>query len=118
MIDITQAAAKEIKRLQLSRQQLDSSFRLSVKQGGCSGSMYTLDLESTIRPEDVRGESNGISFAIDPQSYPLVIGLKLDYAEDLMGGGFRFHNPNASSSCGCGHSFAIEQAKNSDIAIV
>jgi iron-sulfur cluster assembly accessory protein len=59
-----------------------------------------------VQPEDRICESSGIQVAVDGQSVKTLTGLTLDYSEDLMGGGFRFHNPNATASCGCGHSFS------------
>jgi iron-sulfur cluster assembly accessory protein len=119
MIHITQAAATEIKRVQLSRNQPDSLFRLRVKTGGCSGLFYSLELEENSRAsnslsksssrEDLIYESQNVCVVIDELSYSSVCGLKLDYSEDLMGGGFRFQNPNATHTCSCGLSFAINQ---------
>ncbi|MGK7872080.1 MAG: HesB/IscA family protein [Xenococcaceae cyanobacterium] len=108
MIHLSQAAANEIRRLQSSCQKLDSHFRIGVKTGGCSGLFYTFELNEAIKPSDRVGESNGIFVVVDEQSYPCLKGLKLDYSEDLMGGCFRFHNPNASATCGCGQSFSVE----------
>ena len=112
MIYISQAAAKEIKRLKTMRQQPDNCFRLSVKEGGCSGLFYSLDLdnvpsetEAQTESGDRAWESNGLTVIVDRQTYPHVQALKLDYAEDLMGGGFRFQNPHATSTCKCGLSF-------------
>jgi iron-sulfur cluster assembly accessory protein len=114
MISISQAAAKEVKRIQLSRQQPDSQLRLTVKKGCCSGLFYILTLESNQdrnseqqAQEDYFDEINGIDVLIDRQTYSYVKGLQLDYSEDLMGGGFRFQNPNAIDTCGCGLSFVF-----------
>jgi iron-sulfur cluster assembly accessory protein len=106
MIHLTQSAANEIKRLQDSRQQHHHYFRLGVKPGGCSGWFYTLNLSETIQKSDRHYESQGISIVVDEQSDGYLQELTLDYSEDLMGGGFRFHNPAVSSICGCGQSFA------------
>ena len=113
MIHFSEAAANEIKRLQSSRQKPDSKFRLGVKNGGCSGLFYTLELSEGETPQssndsDRYFESNGISVVIDALSYKYLKGLKLDYSEDLMGGSFRFHNPNAFATCGCGQSFSVD----------
>ncbi|MBE9168189.1 iron-sulfur cluster assembly accessory protein [Pleurocapsales cyanobacterium LEGE 06147] len=116
MIHISQAAATEIKRVQMSRNQPDSLFRLRVKEGGCSGLFYSLELEEHSRTSNSFGnnargdliyESQDIYVVVDELSYSSVRGLKLDYSEDLMGGGFRFQNPNAINTCSCGLSFAI-----------
>ena len=111
MIEISQAAAKEITRIKSTRNKSISQIRLTVKQGGCSGLFYNLSLEPQACELDYCFESNGISVLIDSQSYGYLNGVKLDYAEDLMGGGFRFQNPNAIDSCGCGISFK-EKASN------
>lgn len=107
MIYLTQTAAKEIKRLQQNRAKPSRYFRLGVKPGGCSELFYTLDLSDTLFPGDRLTESEGIEILVDEASIPYVENLKLDYAEDLMGGGFRFSNPNTSDPCSCGMSFVF-----------
>lgn len=109
MIDISSAAASEIKRLQASRQQPDTSLRISVREGGCSGFIYALEFSQDSQQGDRLFQDKGITITVAPQSYAYVEGLKLDYSEDLMGGGFRFHNPNTKTTCSCGQSFSVEQ---------
>lgn len=108
MVALSPAAAREIRRLQTIRKQPDSSLRLSIKIGGCSGLYYVLDLEPEPQASDRRYESNGITIVADEQSNNYLQEMQLDYSEDLMGGGFRFHNPQAIATCSCGHSFAWE----------
>jgi len=106
MIQINPAAAREIKRLQQSRQKADSLLYLSVKPGGCSGLIYSLDLQDPqTNIEHSIIETNGIGVIVEEKSIPYLKGLKVDYSEDLMGGGFRFNNPNATSTCSCSQSF-------------
>lgn len=105
MIHLSQAAAGEIGRLQL-KQQPNSLLRLTVKEGGCSGWFYDMSFDKTIKSDDRLFEVNGIKVIIDTASFVYLNGLALDYSEDLMGGGFRFHNPQAIASCGCGNSFS------------
>lgn len=69
--------------------------------------MYNMEFVAEPQPSDVRCEPMGLQVAIDADSVPQLDGLTLDYTEDLMGGGFRFHNPNATQICGCGNSFAV-----------
>ncbi|MGF1489366.1 MAG: HesB/IscA family protein [Prochloraceae cyanobacterium] len=111
MITIATAAALEIKRLQKTRSLTSSRFRITIETGGCMGSIYSLEIEEAkaIKPGDRLFEMNDISLVIDDLSYPHLRDLKLDYAEDLMGGGFRFDNPHVSSVCSCGQSFKIEK---------
>ncbi len=107
MISLSQTAANEIKRLQKSRKQSESYFRLGVKSGGCSGFFYIFDLTEIALNNDHLTESEGIKIVVDQTSFPYLENLKLDYAEDLMGGGFRFSNARATNACSCGLSFAL-----------
>ncbi|KFG61336.1 HesB-like domain-containing protein [Toxoplasma gondii RUB] len=89
-------------------------IRLGVRSGGCSGLSYVLDIvdEASVTVADHREdfeEADGFSIVVDPQSLLYVIGTKLDYSDDLIGGGFRVINPNASRSCGCGMSFGVSK---------
>jgi iron-sulfur cluster assembly accessory protein len=106
MIQISEAAANELKRIQRSRQQPDAYIRLGVKPGGCSGFYYTFDLSQALQEGDRVFTTQDLCVIVDPVSATYLEGLKLDYAEDLMGGGFRFNNPKASATCSCGLSFA------------
>jgi iron-sulfur cluster assembly protein len=105
MIQLSPAAIAEVKRIQSKR---PAPVRLGVEKGGCAGLYYTIALAEQVTPDDQRTNCQGIEVIIAPQHQPYLNGLTLDYTEDLMGGGFRFTNPNAFSSCGCGNSFAIQ----------
>ncbi|MGP0128549.1 MAG: HesB/IscA family protein [cyanobacterium endosymbiont of Rhopalodia musculus] len=108
MIQITPAAVKEVQRMQSSRQKVNNYFRLRVKKGGCSGLCYIFELSETRQESDYLYQLEGISMLIDQASLPYLKGLRLDYAEDLMGGGFRFSNPQVAATCSCGLSFTIK----------
>ena len=69
-----------------------------------------MKFDEGVGPEDQIYDFEGIQMVVDRQSLSYIDGLTLDYSEDLMGGGFRFHNPNALQSCGCGHSFSISES--------
>ncbi len=107
MMQITPAAANELKRLQAKQASPKARFRLKVAAGGCAGLYYALSFDETLDIQDQVGECQGILTVVDLETQKHIQGLVLDYTEDLMGGGFRFHNPNATQSCGCGHSFAL-----------
>ena len=113
MINLSPEATAEIKRLQSKQGLSDAWFRLTVKSGGCAGLFYDLcfDLKSDDSQQDILNdysfECNGIRVVMDVETLGYVHGLRLDYSQDLMGGGFRFDNPQALSSCGCGNSFSI-----------
>lgn len=110
MISISPTAIKEITRLKSKFANPELLFRLQVQPGGCSGWIYKLDFDTPTQ-SDYFYESNGINIIIDPGSIEYLNGLNLDYSEDLMGGAFRFHNPNASAFCGCGNSFSTSKSQ-------
>lgn len=114
MVDISSTAVAEIERLKLNQQRSALLLRLTAKPGGCLDFFYNLTFESQADENNADSydpssdrllEVKGISLIIDQQSWEHVRDLKLDYAEDLMGGGFRFHNPQHQKTCGCGISF-------------
>lgn len=106
MIYLSHSAVGEVKRLQLKHRKSGNALRLGVQPSGCSGVSYKMEFDQELRYGDQVYEFSGIRVAVDSQSFDYISGLTLDYTEDLMGGGFRFHNPNAVRTCGCGSSFA------------
>ncbi len=103
--------AKAIEMVKLTRQQegMDESFglRVAVMGGGCSGFQYALDFEQEARPTDTVFEVEGLAVYVDPVSARYLEGVTIDYVFGPMGAGFKFDNPKATGSCGCGHSFAV-----------
>ncbi|MDJ0800759.1 MAG: iron-sulfur cluster assembly accessory protein [Calothrix sp. MO_167.B12] len=109
MIQLSPAAAKEIRRLMLKQQVSKNCCRLAVKPGGCNDFFYDLSFNNQeIGDRDRACDCDDIQVIVDSESLNYVKGLKLDYSEDLMGGAFRFHNPQASVTCGCGNSFSLK----------
>ncbi len=119
-VTVTQTAAREIKAI-MGQQDLDANkvcLRVGVKGGGCSGFSYILDLTETKRESDEiwnfdyelpSGESKddfSLKVICDPKSYLYLNGTEIDFKDEMMGRGFVFNNPNATSSCGCGSSFS------------
>ena len=82
-------------------------LRVFVTGGGCSGFSYGFTFDETVAEDDAVIERDGVTMLIDPLSYPYLAGSEIDYKEDLQGSQFIVTNPNASSTCGCGNSFAI-----------
>jgi iron-sulfur cluster assembly protein len=107
MLQLSPAAASEILRLKLKQPQ-NVLFRLAIKPGGCSGWFYDLSFDETVKVGDRTFEFNGIPLVIDAESLDYINDLTVDYSEDLMGGGFRFQNPQAIATCGCGNSFNLK----------
>jgi len=107
-ITITERAVHEIKRI-IDDQKLPdgTALRVGVKGGGCSGFSYTLGFDDQIGEIDQVNEHAGIRVVCDPKSFLYLNGTELDFEESLMGRGFKFGNPNASKSCGCGESFSV-----------
>ena len=108
-ISLSESAAKEIKSI-ISEQELPGDktrLRVGVKGGGCSGFSYVLDLvEEEPTESDEEFESHGVKILIDSRSALYLAGVEVDFKDEVMGRGFVFKNPNATSSCGCGHSFS------------
>jgi iron-sulfur cluster assembly accessory protein len=82
----------------------DGGLRIYVQGGGCSGFSYGMVLDEVSEGDQIY-ETNGVKVIVDPMSLRYLEGAEVDYKEDLMGGGFAIKNPNAASTCGCGHSF-------------
>mgnify|MGYP003628490079 CR=1 FL=1 len=101
-ITLTKPAAQHITTLTTATQPI---IRVGVTAGGCSGYEYALDIADTARYNDRIFTSHGIRVAVDPRSYLYINGTQIDYEHSMMDGGFKFNNPNAKRSCGCGTSF-------------
>ena len=108
MISITERAVAEVARI-VSEQNLpdETVLRVGVKGGGCSGFSYSLGFDDSVQETDQIFELNGIKVVCDPKSFLYLNGTQLDFEESLMGRGFKFGNPNASKTCGCGESFSV-----------
>lgn len=83
----------------------ERGIRLAVKDGGCNGYEYDIKISDAPTPEDEIVLSGSLRVFIDPQSAPLLEGVVVDYIDGLLESGFKFSNPNATDTCGCGKSF-------------
>ena len=109
MIGLSEAAIQEVLRLRRRQSGNDQAFlRLGIQTAGCAGLSYHLEFSSNQGESDRLFDCSGIRIVVDAASLPYLQGLRMDYSEDLMGGSFRFENPNAKQTCSCGHSFAAE----------
>lgn len=105
-LTVTPKAATKI------RKALDSrgggvGLRVAVKTSGCSGYAYALEFADEALPEDLTFETEGVTVLVDAKSLPMVDGTQLDWVREGLNEGFKFHNPNASATCGCGESFNV-----------
>ena len=108
MIEITERAAKEIRRIIDDQKLTDATaLRVGVKGGGCSGFSYTLGFDDQVSETDQVSEVHGVRVVCDPKSFLYLNGTQIDFEDNLMGRGFKFGNPNAAKTCGCGESFTV-----------
>lgn len=107
-INVTENAAKEIKKFMESEEDLPETagLRVRVVPGGCSGFQYSLNIEEESRNGDFVIEEQGVRLFVDMFSGQYLNGIQIDYTSNMMGSGFTFENPNATGGCGCGTSFS------------
>ena len=106
-VGLTESAARRVAALAAAEGNTALMLRLAVSGGGCSGFQYGFSLDDSRQADDAVFERDGIKLIIDSTSLELLAGSEIDYVEDLVGSYFKVSNPNASSSCGCGSSFAV-----------
>ena len=104
---LSAAAARQIAAV-LAAEPGAKALRVEVLAGGCSGFQYRFELTGTRNPDDLVITAPGATVYVDPASLDLLAGAELDYKDSLMGAYFAVQNPNATSSCGCGTSFAVD----------
>ncbi|MEZ4386021.1 MAG: iron-sulfur cluster assembly accessory protein [Candidatus Krumholzibacteriia bacterium] len=108
MIQLTETAVSEFQRLMKDQGTPEAFVRIGVESGGCSGLQYTMDFATAATDADaVFEQPGGVKVVVDRASLASIDGLTVDFSTKLMGGGFRFQNPNAARSCGCGTSFKL-----------
>ena len=107
-VTITQKAAEMVETTK-KQEGLDPAcgLRIAVRGGGCSGFEYALDFEDEVRETDLVYEQEGVKVVIDPVSARYLVGTEIDYSFGMTGAGFKFNNPNAVGTCGCGSSFTV-----------
>ena len=105
-VTLTEAAAKHVQKY-LARRGKGVGLRLGVKTSGCSGMAYKLEFADQVEPDDKVWESFGVKVLVDEKSLSYLDGTELDYTREGLQEGFKFHNPNDKSRCGCGESFQI-----------
>ncbi len=108
-IVLTDDAAAQVRTLMEKQGRADLALRLFVTQGGCSGFSYGMALDPNTRADDAVFEKDGVRLIVDAFSQRYLDGAEVGFSNNLMGGGFTIKNPNAASSCGCGHSFRTKE---------
>jgi len=114
LLTLTEGAAIKVKQLMAEEPAGEAGvLRIAVQGGGCSGFEYALGFDSGAQEGDLELKSFGVPVVIDPFSAPYIQGTEIDFVEGLQGG-FAINNPNVSSSCGCGHSFQVDEGAAPD----
>jgi iron-sulfur cluster assembly protein len=105
-VTLTSSAATRVQSFIQSRGK-GIGLRLGVKTSGCSGMAYTIEFADEAASEDLIFDSHGVQVLVDPASLVYLDGTELDFAREGLNEGFKFNNPNAVASCGCGESFSV-----------
>lgn len=103
---LTEEAVVKVREVMTRDGVKDGGLRVAVVGGGCSGFQYNLSLDESPRDDDTVIEQDGVRLFLDPISQQYVYGTIIDYVNGLHGAGFKFVNPNADRTCGCGSSFS------------
>ena len=106
-IQMSARAADKVSELIQDEGNDELKLRVFVTGGGCSGFSYGFTFDDDIARDDTVVRRSGVTMVVDPMSYQYLVGAEVDFKEDLQGSQFVVTNPNASSTCGCGNSFAI-----------
>ena len=110
IISLTEAAAARAHELIAGSSQPIAALRVGVKNGGCAGMSYTMELAESAAPTDEVVEDKGVKLLIDPKAVLFLLGSQMDFKVDRLSATFAFSNPNETSACGCGESVAITPA--------
>jgi iron-sulfur cluster assembly protein len=105
-LSVTPKAARQIRK---AMEQRGGGFglRVAIKTSGCSGYAYALEFAEAPAAEDLSFESEGVHLLVDAKSLPMLAGTQLDWVREGLNEGFKFNNPNAAATCGCGESFTV-----------
>ena len=112
LLDLTPFAAQKVKELMAEEPDGDTLvLRVAIQGGGCSGFQYGLGFDTGVAEGDHELQLEGVHIVVDQFSAPYLQGARIDYLTGLQESGFKIDNPNAVSSCGCGHSFQVEEGE-------
>ena len=105
-LTLTEAAAAKVKSMMAREEKEGYGLRVGVVTGGCAGLSYDLRFQKGPYENDIITEQQGLQVFINPENLSFLRGIKIDYIDTLKESGFKYTNPNAQSSCGCGTSFS------------
>jgi iron-sulfur cluster assembly protein len=110
LLSLTESAAAKVKQLLVDEPDVEV-LRIAIQGGGCSGFQYGLGFDTGAAEGDLAFEQHGVTVVVDPFSAPYLQGAEVDYVDSIQAAGFAVNNPNAVSSCGCGHSFQVDEGE-------
>jgi iron-sulfur cluster assembly protein len=110
VMTLTDAAAARVRELTEAAGKRVAGLRVGVRNGGCAGMSYTMELAETVSPQDEIVEDKGVKLLVDPKAVLFLLGAQMDFRVDRLAATFSFSNPNETSACGCGESVAITPA--------
>ena len=114
VISLTDAAAARVREILAGAGEAPFGLRVGVKNGGCAGMSYTMEMAKAANPGDEIVEDKGVRVLVDPKAVLFLLGTRMDFRTDKLSSGFIFENPNQTSACGCGESVAITPATPPD----
>lgn len=106
MIALTDKAVEAVDRFITSANKPIAGLRIQVEGGGCSGFKYTMRLEEASTDSDQQIDFDNVTLLLDENSAQILDGVTVDFVDSIEGSGFKFENPNATATCGCGNSFS------------
>ena len=106
LLRLTPAAGRKVLAL-ATREPHGAYLRVAITGGGCNGLSYKMRFVGEAKAADILVRSEGVAVLVDPKSALYLRGTQLDYSDKMIGGGFKFSNPNAKASCSCGESFSL-----------
>ena len=111
VVTLTDAAAHRVQEIMSNASKPLFGLRVGVKNGGCAGMSYTMEMAEAPAATDEVVEDKGVRILIDPKAVLFLLGTQMDFKVDKLSSGFVFENPNQTSACGCGESVAITPAQ-------
>ena len=115
VVSLTDAAADRVRDIMGASATPPFGLRVGIKNGGCAGMSYTMEMAEAAAPLDEVVEDKGVRILIDPKAVLFLLGTRMDFRTDKLSAGFVFENPNQTSACGCGESVAITPAREESL---
>ena len=116
IVSLTESAAVKVQQLMAEEPAGEAEvLRVAIQGGGCSGFQYGLGFDRGSQEGDLELEQHGVTVVVDPFSAPYLRGATIDFVDGIQESGFKIENPNAVASCGCGHSFQVEDEGAADV---